>query len=185
MSTPPSSHSAYDPAAMPGRKRAVPAPDAPLVDPDGIELPSFDPRYSKPFEGLLYLGALTKEFTWLGHNFVIRTIGPHEQLAIALVVKPYVGTPGEQMAYTTAVAAMCTVTVDGVELPTPIGEDAQIADWAHRRFTYVGANWFAYTIARVFQEFLELEDKVAQVIAAMGKAYGSTGSTPGSNDSSV
>ncbi len=184
MTTPPT-HGTYDPTELPGRKRAAPAPGAPLVDEDGKALPSFDARYSEPLTGLLYLGALTQEFSWLGHDFVIRTIGPHEQLAIALVVKPYVGTPGEQMAYTTAVAAMCTVSVDGKELPTPIGEDAQIAEWAHRRFTYVGANWFDFTIAQVFQQFLELQDVVAKVIAAMGKAFGSTASTPGLSDTSV
>ncbi|GAA1978698.1 hypothetical protein [Kitasatospora viridis] len=174
----------YDPASVrPGAPDRVP-PAGALVDSDGNVLPTFDQRHTEPFEGLLYLGALTKTFTWLGHSFVLRTLGPDEQLAIALLVKPYVGTAGEQLAYTTAIAALATVSVDGEELPTPIGEDSQLAEWAHARFNYVKKNWFGFTIAQVFQEFLELEHTVAQVVEAMGKAFGPTDSTPGSNGAS-
>lgn len=174
----------FDPADRPGRKADAPKATSKLLAEDGTELPSFDQRFTEPFTGLLYIGALTDRFSWLGHDFVIRTLGPDEQLAISLVVKPYVGTQGEQVAYTTAVAAMATVSVDGEELPTPIGEDAKLAEWAQRRFGYVSANWFGYTIAQVFQRYLALEDTVAQVVDAMGKAFGSPGSTPGSNATS-
>lgn len=174
----------FDPAERPGRKADAPKATSTLLAKDGTELPSFDQRYTEPFTGLLYIGALTDRFSWLGHEFVIRTLGPDEQLAISLVIKPYVGTQGEQLAYTTAIAAMATVSVDGEELPTPIGEDAQLAEWAQRRFAYVRANWFGYTIAKVFERYLALEDTVAQVVEAMGKAFDRPGSTPGSNDTS-
>lgn len=175
----------YDPAELPERKATTPqSPTGTLRGEDGSELPSFDPRWQEPFEGLLYLGALTKTFDWLGHKFTVRTLGPDEQLAIAVVTRPYVGTSGEQLAYTTAVAAMATVSVDGQELPEPIGEDSQIAEWAQARFTFVSKQWHGYTIAKVFEQYLELEGTVSRVVEAMGKAFGSTASTPGSNDTS-
>ncbi|PPS89479.1 hypothetical protein [Streptomyces sp. MH60] len=161
----------YDPADRPGRKATTPEPSAPLKGADGTDLPSFDQGYAEPFKGLTYLGALTKEFSWLGHTFVIRTLGLDDQLAIAQVAAKY-KDGGEQLAYTTAVVAMCVDSVDGESLPSPYGEDQDLAEWAHRRFGYVKANWYQPTINRVWQEYLELEDKVAEVVEAMGKAFG-------------
>lgn len=175
----------FDPAGRPGRKAAAPEPEKTLLAEDGTELPQFDRKYSEPFLGLAYIGALTDRFTWLGHGFVIRTLGPDEQLAVAVVTKPWVGTAGEQMAYMIAVVALATVSVDDEELPTPIGEDQRLAEWAERRFAFVKANWFEPTIAYVFQQYLLLEDQVRQVVEAMGKAYGPAESTPGSSDTSV
>ncbi|MFJ4902859.1 hypothetical protein [Streptomyces sp. NPDC088727] len=169
----------FDPADRPGRKAATPEASA-LKAEDGTELPSFDKRYEENFQGLLYIGSLTDQFSWLGHEFVIRTLGIDEQLAIAQVLKPYVGTGGgEQLAYATALVALCVVSVDGEELPTPIAEDAKLAEWAQRRFAYVKASWFQYTIDEVFQRYLKLEDTAQQVVAAMGKAFAPTASTPG------
>jgi hypothetical protein len=160
----------FDPAARPGRKSATPEAKPTLKAEDGTELPSFDPRYAEAFEGLAYLGSLTESFSWLGHEFVIRTLGVDEQLAVAQVTARY-KDGGEQLAYVTAVVAMAIVTVDGEELPTPYAEDQQLAEWAHRRFAYVKANWFQPTINEVFQRYLKLEDTVAQVVDAMGKAF--------------
>jgi hypothetical protein len=179
-----STYGTFDPAeVVPGRQATLPEV---LKDEQGNELPGFDERYKEPFTGLLYLGALTKSFSYLGHNFVVRTIGPREQLAIALIVKDYVGSPGEQMAYTTAVVAMACVSVDGQELPSPVGEDAQLADWARHRFNYVTNNWWQLTIAKVFEQYLEVESTAVSVVEAMGKAFGSSAdSTPGSNGTSA
>lgn len=179
------SYGTYDPAERPGRKAATPEAADTLLDEDGNALPTFDKRYAQKFKGLLYIGALTDRFSWLGHEFVLRTLGPDEQLAIALIIKPYAGTAGEQLAYTTAVAAMATVSVDGEELPTPVAEDSELAGWAQRRFSYVKANWYAYTVNEVFQRYLALEDTAVKVVEAMGKAFAPTVSTPGSSDTSA
>jgi hypothetical protein len=175
----------FDPAERPGRKAAMLDPGTKLLAEDGTELPQFDQKYAQPFTGLAYLGALTDKFSWLGHEFVIRTLGPDEQLAISLVVKPWVGSQGEQLAYMTAVAAMATVSADGTELPTPYGEDSKLAEWAERRFAFVKANWFDYTIGEVFEKYLSLEDTARQVVVAMGKAFGPAASTPTSSDTSA
>ncbi len=160
----------FDPADKPG-KAATPQDQPTLTAEDGTELPAFDQRYSEAFQGLNYVGSLTKRFSWLGHEFVIRTLGVDEQLAVAQVAGRY-KDGGEQLAYLTAVVSMAVVTVDGEELPAPIGEDGQLAEWAHRRFSYVKANWYQPTVNYVWSEYLQLEDKVAQVIEAMGKAFG-------------
>ncbi|THA72580.1 hypothetical protein E6R60_27000 [Streptomyces sp. A0642] len=165
----------YDPADRPGRKATAPEAVSTLTAEDGTVLPSFDQRHSENFRGLLYIGSLTERFSWLGHDFVIRTLAVDELLAVSLVLKEYQGTGGgEQLAYATAMVSMSVVSVDGEELPAPIGEDQKLAEWAHRRFAYVKNNWYQYTISHVFQKYLELEDKAQQVVDAMGKAFAST-----------
>lgn len=175
----------YDPADRPGRQAPEAQPETKLLAEDGTELPTFDPKYVEPFLGLTYIGSLTKKFHWLGHEFVLRTLGPDDQLAVAVVTKPWAGTAAEQLAYMISVVSLATVTVDGEELPTPVAEDKRLAEWAERRFAYVKANWFDPTIARCFQEYLELEDKVRQVVEAMGKASSPAASIPSSSDTSA
>lgn len=160
----------FDPAQRPGKAATPEAKPTTLKAEDGTELPSFDERYTEAFEGLAFLGSLTERFSWLGHEFVIRTLGVDEQLAVAQITSKY-KDGGEQLAYVTAVVALCVVTVDGEELPTPIGEDQKLAEWGHLRFAFVKANWYQATINEIFQRYLKLEDTVAQVVEAMGKAF--------------
>lgn len=153
-----------------------------LIGEDGAELPQFDQRYTEALDGLLFVGSLAKSFAWMGHRFLIRTLLQGEILSVPIVIRPWQGTVGEAKAYSTAMAASCVVTVDGKPLPTPIGETGDPHMWAQQRFDFVQQNWFQWTIDRVFSEYLALEAKVEEVMAAMGKALGPMGGwTPGSN----
>jgi hypothetical protein len=172
---------AYDPTEM-GKGEAPDQPEIPaLVDEDGNELPTFDPKYAEDFVGLLYLGALTDSFTWLGHHFIIRTLRDGEILAVAQIIKPYMDTMGVDRAYAMAIAAISIVSVDGQELPIPIGESKRINEWGHQRFEYVRDNWFPYTTTQVYNRYLMLDDLVRQVVEALGKASAPEDSTPSSN----
>src|SRR5215469_14153846 len=104
----------YDPTAL-NKPQDEDAPGT-LRDDEGNVLPTFDQRYEEPFVGLLYLGALSDEFDWLGHRFVIRTLRDGEKLAIARLIKPYQDTVGTDRAYAAAVVALCTVSVDDDDL---------------------------------------------------------------------
>jgi hypothetical protein len=180
-------YGSYDPAKV--REDRDAEPDAEqrsgLVDAQGQSLPSFDQRYVQDFEGLLYLGALTKSFDWLGHAFVIRTLTQDEVLTVPLLIKPWAGTIGEQKAYVSAIVALCVVSVDSKELPMPVGDGQGEFAWAHQRFAYAKANWFQYTIDMVYSEYLALEAKAQAVIEAMEKASGPAESMDGSNATSA
>lgn len=141
-----------------------------LRDEEGNVLPSFDPKYLEPFTGLVYLGALSDSFEWLGHSFDIRTLRDGEKLAIARIIKPYVDTMGADRAYAAAVAAMCITGVDNTDLPIPIGETRKIHEWGLQRFTYVVDNWFSPTIDVVYNRYLILNALADQVVEALGKA---------------
>jgi hypothetical protein len=136
----------------------------------GEELPEFDERSREDFIGLLFLGALTKEFTFAGHKFVIRTLTTDEILAVGQVVKDYEGNLSQMKAYATAVVAASVASVDGQSLPTPF-RDEPGAVALRARFTQVG-KWFPYVIDVIYSEFLTLEDRVNSIFQEMGKASG-------------
>jgi hypothetical protein len=158
---------AYDPTTLVSEPEDAPGT---LRDEEGNLLPSFDQKYADPFKGLLYLGALSNDFTWLGHDFVIRTLRDGEKLAIAQIIQPYANTMGADRAYANAVVAMAIMSLDGDDLPVPIGEPRKAHEWGLQRFNYVKDNWYPYTIDKVFNEYLLLEDLAARVMDAMGKA---------------
>lgn len=179
-------YAAYDPAEVKVQDESR-APDGGvvLIDEQGQPLPSFDLRYSDDFEGLLYLGALTKSFSWLGHTFVIRTLTQDEILTVPILIKPWAGTMGEPKSYTTAMAALSVVSVDDKELPMPIGDGQGDYAWAYQRFNYAKANWFQFTIDKIYTEYLVLEGKAQAVVEAMEKASGPAESTSGLNATST
>lgn len=160
-------------------------PEGPVLEPhrDGDEdensqqgsveeekpLPQFDEKFKQALDGLMYLGRLEDEFSWLGHRYVIRTLTTDEILQIGIITKPYLGTLSEVKAYQAAVVAACIVTVDGKSLAVPMTNEA--ADTALRnRWDYVRNHWFPPLLDYVYEQYLLLEDLVRQVLDAMGKA---------------
>jgi len=169
---------AYDPTALSPEPEDAPGT---LRDEEGNLLPSFDPKYTDSFKGLLYVGALSDTFTWLQHDFQIRTLRDGEKLAIAKIIKPYSDTIGADRAYAAAIAAMCIMSVDGEDLPTPIGETRRAEQWGQERFDYVKDNWHASTIDQVFNRYVALEDLAYRVVEALGKASAPEDSNPSSS----
>lgn len=179
---------AYDVTEVRPDLRGPDGPQTPreaLLDESGAVLPSFDPRVAEPFTGLIFLGALKRSFVWLGHSFVVRTLTADEMMNVGLVIRPYMGTIGEQRAYTTAMVAACILTIDGQELPIPVGLGTDDMAWLDMRFQYVRRNLLDFTIDRIYTTYLELRQVVEQVVAAMEKASGLTDLSLGSNDNSV
>lgn len=169
----------YDPTTLGQQEEDEPGT---LRDDEGNVLPTFDSKYAEPFTGLLFLGALSDDFGWLGHDFSIRTLRDGEKLAVATIIKPYLDTMGADRAYACAMAAMCITAVDGSDLPIPIGETRKAHEWGLQRFQYVKDNWFSPTIDVVFNRYLLLEDLARQTLEAMGKASAPEVSNPSSSD---
>jgi hypothetical protein len=136
-----------------------------------VEALEFDPRWRDEFEGLLYLGALMKRFKWGGHQFVIRTLRVDEVFDVTLTSKPYMGSMSEIKAYQAAVAAACLVSVDGKPLPVPLTMSADDTE-LQNRFAFIIKSWFPVVLDVIYNQYLELEVKVNEVLAAMGKVSG-------------
>jgi hypothetical protein len=160
-----------EPQAGIGEARAEQAGER--ADEGAVEppLPEFDPRMKEAFEGLMYLGRLTQTFRFLGHTFVIKTLTTDETLQVGLLQRPFRDTMGDLRAYTAATAAACVVSVDGQPLPLPL-TNLPDEDIMAQRFRYVRLHWYPVVLDRVYEEYLLLEAKVAEVIKAMGEALG-------------
>ncbi len=164
-----------EPAGTPGTQDEGPhvdsEPGAGAPGPDG-PLPEFDTRMRTEFSGLLYLGALTDTFDWLGHRFVIRTLRTGELVGVSLAVKDYLGTDGYLKAWQCAMVGACVVSVDGRPLPplplTDHPEDSLVA----ARFRYVMDHWFPPVPDHIYERYVELELVVREVIKAMGNRSG-------------
>lgn len=173
------SYASYDPSTVRPAPLAPPASsDAPQESSEAhaesdVTTPAlaFDERYQEPFEGLMYLGALSKTFTWAGHEFRIRTLTTSEILIVGLITARYEGTVAQNRAYSAAVVALATESVDGAPLPFPYKESVG-AEWADQRFNYVVGKWFNFTIDAVYAEYLVLESKAREVMTAMGNLSG-------------
>ena len=174
----------YDPRAVQPTSSPAPSSEPPgsvggtsgadgeqAGDTDPDPLPEFDARYQEEFEGLLYIGALTKTFTWLGHEFHIRTLTTGELAEVALAAKPYDDSEASMKAYQTGVVAASIVTVDGKPLPAPITTDPGDTPFLNR-FRYVHNRWFPPVIDAVYEQCFGLEIKVREVIEAMGNRSG-------------
>jgi hypothetical protein len=146
-----------------------PQPDS--SDTEDEVLPEFPPEMRKPFEGLLYIGLLRTQFTWMGHTFEIRTLNDDEILEVGLITKPYFGTIAEAKAYQTATVAACIERVDGQALPVPLAASAQDTV-LHTRFRWVSRNYFPPTIDAVFEQYLLLDAQVEKVLEAVGNGSG-------------
>lgn len=174
------SYASYDPATVRPAPLAPPASDEDTPQ-DSSEAhagsdvirpgATFDERYREPFEGLMYLGALSKQFNWAGHQFHIRTLTTQEVLIVSQITARYEGTMGQNRAYAAAIVALATESVDGQPLPFPYKESVG-TEWADMRFDYVTGKWYSYTIDAVFNEYLVLEGKAQEVLAEMGNLSG-------------
>lgn len=147
-----------------------PAPE-PAKEPVKESIPEFDPKHRQPFIGLLYVGALTDTFELFGHTFVISTPTQTEMLQMGQVIEPFAMTPSADIAYQTARVAAYLVSIDGQKLPEPVVMNPKETA-LHDRFRWVAENLRRPVIDKVFDQCLDLEDKVTGALEAMGKASG-------------
>jgi hypothetical protein len=156
----------YDPTEQ------VKIPDGmPQGGPDDAEaeLSPFDERYKEDFEGLMFLGALSASFSYVGHKFTIRTLTSLELMAVGRVIKLFAETIGANRAYATAMAALALQKVDGKELPIPYAEEEDPYAWAQQRFEYIAARWYPMVIDEIYMRYGLLEERVRGVMEEMAK----------------
>jgi hypothetical protein len=159
----------------------VPAADG--TEP-GVGTPDYA-AWQRDFHGLLVLGQLSNTFEWAGHRFVIKTLNTSDELIVALLTKEFQDTIGGTRAYATAMVALCTVAVDGMPLPSPLGEDplpGGSLNWARERFAYC-QRWYHYTVDAIYNEYLTLEARVTEVVLQMGKESPPGTGSPGNASS--
>ncbi len=138
--------------------------------PDGLS--QFDARHRDPFTGLLFIGHLSKVEKIFGHTFELQTPAQSERLEAGLLHKPYVNTISSEIAWAALQVAIYLRSVDGSELPQPIGpRDTGVAD----RFNWVLDNLKGVVIEQVFTRCLLLDSKVDEIIEELNRVGEASG----------
>lgn len=163
------------PAPVPQQEAREPAPAAQerAQSPDeGLgeeKIPEFDPRHRQAFDGLLWVGHLTRQLMLFGHSFEIVTPTTGERLEMGPLIAEFSGTLTGQIAYQAMLVAAYLRKVDGLPLPEPIGpRDSGLPG----RFSWVQDQLRRPVVEKLFDEVLLLESQVDEVLADMGKASG-------------
>jgi hypothetical protein len=126
---------------------------------------TFDDRWKKDFEGLLYLGKLEKEITSIPlHKFVVRTLTVNEQLEVLLITQPYADGIGYARAYKAAVVAAGLVSVDGKEL-IPTDKNSNVL---RQKWDYVTNGWYEPVIDVLYEEIDQLHGRMIEVCQEIG-----------------
>jgi hypothetical protein len=129
----------------------------------------FDERYKVPFTGLMYLGRLEETVAIWGHTFRLVTPSRMERLQAGELHAPYVGTLSAELAYETVLVAAFLSDVDGQPLPRPVVNDPK-ENAVRDRFRWVAENLKEPVMSRVYEYVLLLDQKVRDVMEAMGEA---------------
>ena len=126
---------------------------------------TFDDKWKKDFEGLLYLGKLEKEITSIPlHKFIVRTLTVNEQLEVLLITQPYADGIGYARAYKAAVVAAGLVSIDGKEL-VPSDKNSNIL---RQKWDYVTNGWYEPVIDILFEEIDQLHARMIEVCQEIG-----------------
>jgi len=156
---PPSTDSSVEPSSAPNESPTG-------TDDEEVVLPEFDPRYRQAFEGLLFIGKVSRTFRWLGHTFIIRTPRIDEILEIGQLHEPYNTSVADVKAYQTLLLAAIVETVDGQPLPIPFSDDVSLIQ---SKFDYIKRHWYPWTLDKLYEEYLILDSEVKAVHDALGK----------------
>lgn len=139
--------------------------------PEEKHKPEFNPKYREAFFGLLHLGALSRQVTFWGHTFVLRTLTQDELFTVPLLTKEWQDTMILGPVQNAAIVALAIDSVDGKSLPTSYEKNGSVSQ-AAQRFEYVRKNWYSAVINRLYNEYLLLEREVREVLEEMGNRSG-------------
>lgn len=124
----------------------------------------FPDEYMEPLRGLLFLGKLTKNFTYATHDFLIKTLTEGEMLEIGQRLGRYRGGLSEAEARKAFVVASCVEAVDGYPIVTNIEPRDDFQD---RVDTVM--RWYPPVVDYVYSRYRELEISEFEIANALKK----------------
>lgn len=126
----------------------------------------FSPAVRENVVGLSFLGFLEKTIHFCGHEFVIKTLRPSEESAVATVIEPWRGTLAEPAAWNNGHVALALVSIDGDEAFCPAA-GPEITSFARARLNYITnpeTGWFQPTLDFLYYEYTVLKQDVQNAI---------------------
>lgn len=120
----------------------------------------FPAESSEAIHGLLSLGHLSKDVSYAGHQFAMRTLRSGEEIAVGQVTKDYADTVGYAKAYAIAIVAASLDMVDHAPMFQALGPDMKLP--IQQKFGTI-AQWFWPVVEHLYNEYLTLLE--AQIAA--------------------
>ena len=125
----------------------------------------FPEEYMEPLCGLLFLGSLSKNFTYAGHEFLIETLNEGEVLKVGQRMSEYRGTLSEMEARKAFTVAACVRAVDGYPVTNSLVPGQETFD---DRLQVV-LKWYPPVIKYIYDRYRELEVTEFEVASALKK----------------
>lgn len=143
--------------------------DDPLVGVEEVEeedsKSGFPEEHIQPLRGLLFVGALSKNFTYAGHDFLIETLTEGEVIRVGQLISTYRGTFSEAEARKCFTVAACVKAVDGYAIVTDI--EPKASNLPER--VKVVEKWYPPVVDYVYRRYLELESAEFAVAQSLKK----------------
>lgn len=127
----------------------------------------FPEEHMQPLKGLLFLGALSKNFTYAGHDFLIETLTEGETLKVGQLMAEYRGTFSESEARRAFTVAACVKAVDGYPVVTDLSPRDNV-DRIGEKFQVI-MQWYPPVIEYVYMQYRALETTEFSVANALKK----------------
>lgn len=125
----------------------------------------FPDEYLEPLRGLLFLGALSKNVRYAGHDFLIETLTEGEMIRVGQLMSEYKGTFSEAEARKMFTVAACVKAVDGLRLFQPYSDRQDVIYEASR----IVMDWYPPVVDFIYRRYLELEATEFEVAGALKK----------------
>ena len=120
----------------------------------------------EPLRGLLFLGKLSKNVMYAGHDFLIETLTEGQLIRVGQLISEYRGTFSEVEARKAFTVAACCKAVDGYAVATAY---ASGADEIYDRSKVV-LDWYPPVIDFLYSKFRELEVTEFSIANALKKS---------------
>lgn len=135
---------------------------------DGGDL---SPEEQVTFASLLTCGRRSKTVVILDHTVVVQTLCGDDDLRIALYIKDYTGTIGEQRAYQIGVAAAGIRSIGGQPIVQTLFENADEAALFDQKVAKV-AKMYPTVINRIYRAVMDAEKEFVELTVKLGKSEG-------------
>lgn len=129
----------------------------------------FPEEHYQPLRGLLFTGELVKNFTYAGHDFLIKTLTEGQVLRIGQLMATYKGTFSADEARRCFTVAACVKSVDGYPLVTDLKPRIDPDDDGLLEKIGVVKRWYPPVVSYVYSMYLELESTEFAVMSSLKK----------------
>ena len=152
------------------RESAVGREEDPMVGIEQVEeedtKKGFPKESIEPLRGLLFLGKLSKNVTYAGHDFLIETLTEGQLIRVGQLMTEYKGSFSEIEARKAFTVAACCKAVDGYAVTTSYSPGS---DEIYERSKVV-LDWYPPVIDYLYRKFRELEVTEFSVANALKKS---------------